>query len=131
MRRIIRSRFGPKMAPLAVLRFEGRRTGRRREIPVGLHEVDGAHAVFTDRPWRLNFRQAAPMTVLQRGETWSATAELIDDPERVGPALAAAVAREGARKLGLAVHGDQTPTAEDFAATGKSMILIRRAAPPA
>ena len=67
MRVAIRSRLGRRMEPLAVLRFVGRRSGKRRDIPVGVHEVDGVACVFTDRPWRLSFRNGADVTVFRAG----------------------------------------------------------------
>jgi len=36
MRVAIRSRLGRRMEPLAVLRYHGRHSGRRRDIPVGV-----------------------------------------------------------------------------------------------
>lgn len=125
MRVAIRSRLGRRMEPLAVLRFVGRRSGKRRDIPVGVHEVDGVACVFTDRPWRLNFRNGADVTVFRAGRVRAGRAELIDDPDQVGPALARAVEHVGARKLGLAVAKDHHPTAEEFAAVGRSLIEIR------
>jgi hypothetical protein len=125
MRRVLRSRVGARMAPLAVLEFTGRRSGLRRSIPVGLHELDGGAAVFTDRPWRASFRGGADVELTRGGTTRRGTAELVDDPAVVGPALAAAVAHVGARKLGLAVTKGDRPTSVDFGAVGKSMIRIR------
>ncbi|MCU1451158.1 MAG: hypothetical protein JWP02_3328 [Acidimicrobiales bacterium] len=126
MRIVIRSRLGRRMGPLAVIRFTGRRSGRRRDIPVGLHEIDGVPTVFTDRPWRLNLRGGADVTVVKGGRTWTGRAELVEDPDQVGQALATAVQQVGARNVGLAMTKGAQPTADDFANLGKSMILIHR-----
>jgi hypothetical protein len=126
MRRLIRSRLGRRLAPLAVIGVDGRRTGTRREFNVGLHDVDGVLTVFTDRPWRHNFSGGAEVTVARGGTTWRGRGELVADPGLVGPALAAACGQVGPRKLGLRIRTDADPTVEDFAAVGKSMIRIRR-----
>jgi len=39
-----------------VLRFFGRKTGRRYDIPVVAHRLDGELYALTDAPWRNNFR---------------------------------------------------------------------------
>jgi hypothetical protein len=112
------------MEPLAVLRFQGRHSGTRREVPAGIHDVEGIPCVFTDRPWRLNFRGGADVVVMRAGQARSGRAELVEDPHQVGRALAVAVRQAGARKLGLAVAEHHQPTAEEFAAVGRSMIRI-------
>ncbi|MEY2402830.1 MAG: hypothetical protein QOD38_381 [Acidimicrobiaceae bacterium] len=125
MRALIRSPLGRRMQPLAVLRFTGRRTGKRRAIPVGVHDIDGVACVFTDRPWRLNFRPGIEVVVEHGGQRRLGRAELIDDPALVGPTLARAVETAGARKLGLFVAKDHQATAEELAAVGRSLIEIR------
>jgi len=59
------------------------------------------------------------------GQRRHAVAELIEDPVEVGRALEAAAQKVGPRRLGLTVTDGITPTAADYAATGKSMIRIR------
>jgi hypothetical protein len=115
------------MGALAVLSFTGRRTGKGYEIPVGVHDVNGVLAVFTDRPWRLNFRDGAEVTVFRGGTEQKGRAELVEDPEQVGPALAVAAQKAGARNLGLAVKKGSQPTPADFGAVGRSMIRIHLA----
>ena len=112
------------MEPLAVLRFTGRRSGKQRDIPVGLHSIDGVSTVFTDRPWRMNFDGGADVLVMHGGRSEPGRAVLIDDPALVGPALAIAVDQVGPRKMGLAVAAGRAPTAADFGAVGKSMIRV-------
>ena len=46
MRVAIRSRLGRRMEPLAVLRYHGQHSGRRRDIPVGVHDVAGVPSVL-------------------------------------------------------------------------------------
>ena len=54
--------------PVAVLTVTGRRTGRRFTVPVGVHEVDHQRLVFTDAPWRINFRGGALAELLTAGQ---------------------------------------------------------------
>lgn len=125
MRVVLPTRLGRRMQPLAVLEITGHRTGRLHRIPVGLHEVDGEHVVFTDRPWRENARGGTEVVIASGGQRRRAMAELVDDPSTVGESLAVAVDQVGARRLGLQVPDGDAPTAADYAATGKSMIRIR------
>ena len=125
MRAVLPMRLGGRMHPLVLLEITGHRTGRQHRIPVGLHEVGGEHVIFTDRPWRENVRGGADVVVAAGGQRRPAVAELVDDPVLVGEALRVAVGQVGARRLGLQVADGDTPTAADYAATGKSMIRIR------
>ena len=124
MRVAIRSRLGVRMEPLAVLRYHGRHSGRRRDIPVGVHDVAGVPSVFTDRPWRLNFAGGAEVIVMRAGQARPARAELVEDPDQVGSALAVAIREVGPGKLGLAVAKGHRPTAAELAAVGRSMIRL-------
>jgi len=124
MRVAIRSRWGRHLGPLAVLRVNGRRTGISREFVAGVHTVDGIPTVFTDRPWRLNFKGGADVVVVHAGTERPARATLVEEPSEVGPALAAAVQAAGARNLGVAIAKGAHPTSADFAAVGRSMIRI-------
>ena len=124
MRVAIRSRWGRHFGPLAVLRVQGRRTGNSREFVAGVHSVDGIPTVFTDRPWRVNFKGGVDVVVMNSGTERPARATLVEEPGEVGPALAAAVQEAGARNLGVAVAKGAHPTSADFAAVGRSMIRI-------
>jgi hypothetical protein len=124
MRVIIRSRFGRRLEPLAVLRVTGRRTGIRREFVAGVHMVDGIATVFTGRPWRLNFQGGTNVVVMSGGAERQAHAMLVEEPSEVGRAFAIAVRQAGARNLGVAIVKGADPTPADFAAVGRSMIRI-------
>ena len=50
-----------------VLRFFGRKTGRRYDIPVVAHRLDGELYALTDAPWRNNFRDGADVEVTLDG----------------------------------------------------------------
>ena len=60
MRALLRSPAGgPMRRQFMVLRFSGRKTGRRYDIPVVAHRLDGELYALTDAPWRNNFRDGA------------------------------------------------------------------------
>jgi hypothetical protein len=110
---------------MAVLEVTGRRSHRQLRVPVGVHDVDGTPTVFSDRPWRLNFVGGAPVTVISRGERRSGRGTLVQDPGEVGPAFLRALQRTRPSNLGLAVAKGHQPTAQELAAVGDDMIVIR------
>ena len=60
MRGLLRSPAGgPMRRQFMVLRFFGRKTGRRYDIPVVAHRLDGELYALTDAAWRTNFRGGA------------------------------------------------------------------------
>ena len=46
----------PLSGRLLLVRYVGRRSGRRLEVPFGRIDYDGRTAVISNSPWRLNFR---------------------------------------------------------------------------
>ena len=124
MRMVLPTRVGRWLQPLVVLEVTGRRSGRLHRIPVGAHPIDDSVVIFTDRTWRENLRGGAAIVVAAGGRRRAGVAEVVDDPAVVGPALAATAAVIGPRRLGLVVQGGATATADDYAAVGKSMIVI-------
>jgi len=124
MKVLIRSRLGRRMRPLAVVRFTGRRSGKTRALPLGVHDVGDFLAVFTSSSWRHNFQEPTHVAVSWGGHTSEGTAQLVEDQSRVAPALAVAFNQVGARKLGLAVDDGRQPTIAELAAVGRSMIEI-------
>lgn len=116
---------GGRMGRLSLLRFLGRRTGRTYAVPVLIHQIDGRETVFTDARWAANFRDGHAVTVVGRGMERSTTAELVEDPRIVGPALRTALDKDGhPRRLGLAIEPGHSPTDSEFGAV-RSMILIQ------
>src|SRR5437870_9385459 len=76
---------------MAVLQFSGRRSRRELRVPVGLHDVSGTPTVFTERPWRLNFANGAPLTVVTRGKRRRGHGQLVQDRSEVGSAFVVAL----------------------------------------
>ncbi|MFI5622159.1 hypothetical protein ACIA03_01710 [Nocardioides sp. NPDC051685] len=119
-------RLGPRIALKALLEFTGRRSGRKLRVPVCLHTINGVPTVFTERPWRFNFTDPAPVTVTQRGRVRHGRAVLLQTtPLEVGTALRAALDNGASPfELGLKISGSQEPTIADLSAIERSVIRI-------
>ena len=99
-----------------VLRFFGRKTGRRYDVPVVAHRLDSELYALTDAPWRNNFRGGADVEVTLDGNVTRMRGELLDDPETVAPLYARAIDRFGVKRakrmLGLKIQTPGTPPTE-------------------
>lgn len=127
VRRVLRfAPIGRRIELQALLEFDGRRSGRRRRVPVCLHDVDGIPTVFTERPWRLNFAGGAAVTVTQRGRVRRGRARLLDaTPQQVGAAMRIALDNGASPfELGLKVQRGHHPTADELAGIARSLIRI-------
>lgn len=115
-----------------VLHLTGRRSGRRYEVPVAHHDLDGRLVVLTDSAWRVNLRGGADVEVTLRGERSPMRAELDEDPATVAAAYRALIDRIGwekaQRRLGVAVHVGRAPTLGELEAaareTGLSVVTL-------
>ncbi len=58
---------GPMRRQFMVLRFFGRKTGRRYDVPVVAHRLDGELYALTDARWRNNCRGGADVEVTLDG----------------------------------------------------------------
>jgi hypothetical protein len=120
MRGLLRSPAGgPLRKQFMVLRFFGRKTGRRYDVPVVAHRLDGGLYALTDAPWRNNFRDGADVEVTLDGHVTRMRGQLVDDPEAVASLYARAIDHVGAKRaqrmLGLKVHTTGTPATEALA----------------
>jgi len=109
MRGLLRSPVGGRMRrQFMVLRFFGRRTGRRYDVPVVAHRLDGELYALTDAAWRNNFRGGADVEVTLDGHVTRMRGQLLDDPEAVAPLYARAIEHFGVKRaqrmLGLKIH---------------------------
>jgi hypothetical protein len=115
LHRLLDAVFRPR---ILVLRITGRRTGRRYDVVVGRHEIDGIPSIFTGMPWRVNLRGGAHVQVTFDGKTFQAHAVLAEDPHEVADAYAAVIKRLGwkaaQRQLGLKVNVGRTPTGAEL-----------------
>lgn len=93
MRWLLRSPAGgPMRRQFMVRRFTSRKTGRRYDIPVTAHRLDGELYALTDARWRANFRGGADVEVTLGGHVTRMRGQLLDDPETVAPSTPASSA---------------------------------------
>jgi hypothetical protein len=101
-----------------LLHVTGRKTGRRYDIVVGRHDVDGGLLVVTSVPWRKNFAGGAALEVSDRGRRRPAHGDLVEDPDVVAELYRAEIERLGrkrANRLGIKINVERTPTHEELA----------------
>ena len=120
MRGLLRSPAGgPMRRQFMVLRFFGRKTGHRYDIPVVAHRLDGELYALTGAPWRNNFRGGADVEVTLDGHVTRMRGQLLDDPEAVAPLYARAIDHFGVKRaqrmLGLKIHTPGPPATEALA----------------
>ncbi len=120
MRGLLRSPAGgPMRRQFMVLRFFGRKTGRRYDIPVVAHRLDGELYALTDAAWRNNFRDGADVEVTLDGHVTRMRGQLLDDPEAVAPLYVRAIGHFGVKRaqrmLGLKIHTPGTPATDALA----------------
>ena len=108
---------------MAVLEFDGRRSGQRYTVCTGVYEVDGQLRIFTEHVWRLNFRDGLSCTLTRRGETKHGTATLVDDVEQVGAAMQRVLQTLKPRQLGLEITKGHTPTPAELGVL-RGMIVL-------
>jgi hypothetical protein len=119
IRPLLRSRAGKRIHELALLCFDGRRTGRRYEVPVEYHELDGLPLILTASAWKANLRGGADVELVHEGRRMPMRAELIEDPDEVARIYEALIQRIGlehakATTIGLTGIGDRMPAHEEI-----------------
>ncbi len=102
---------------LMLLRYTGRRSGRRIALPIGRREHEGRTAAYTNSRWRHNFRDGHPAELLDRGSLRPVTGRLIEDVEVVTDVYARQIAelgrRQASRMLGVRFNVDRDPTRDE------------------
>ena len=131
MRVALRTPLGRLVRPFALLEFTGRRSGHRFLVPVGWHEIDSGHVVFTPAAWRVNFRDGLPVTVRFRGRRQDLVGVLDDDPDRVAVSLQSLADRRGSlRAAGVDIPAGHRVTPADVAAVHRAVIRFEPTCPP-
>jgi hypothetical protein len=121
--RVLQSPLGRFVKPLALIEFAGRRSGRRRRVIVGWHELGGAHLVFTPASWRVNFTDGAHAMIRSRGQQHDELGTLVSEPSAVADAINASLASGvSARALALVVPAGHSVTPEDVIATNRRFV---------
>lgn len=96
------------MPRLCLLEVRGHHSGRRYEIPVQIHQIDGGAAVLTASAWSVNLRGGTDVRMTWRGESRPWWAVLVEQPEDIAhlyERLLADVGVSRARSLGLVIEG--------------------------
>jgi hypothetical protein len=116
MRALLRSPAGGSMRQFMVLRFYGRKSGRRYDIPVVAHHQGEQLYALTDARWRHNFRGGADVEVTLDGRATEMRGELIEDTAALASVYAHAIDQYGIkgskRMLGLKILTPSPPSAE-------------------
>ena len=115
-----------------ILHLTGRKTGKRYDLVVGRHDLDGVLTVMTSAPWRLNTRDGAAVAVTLDGRTRHGQGHLVEDVDQVTDAYAAEIERYGwkgaQRSLGLKLGAGRAPTRDELSTAvvrdGLSLIRI-------
>jgi hypothetical protein len=124
-RTLLNSRFASAAPPtFVVLRFTGRRTGRRYDIVVGWHEVAGERVVFSPSLWAVNFRGGRPVEVVRAPRRLRGTGTLVEDPELIAPKLQQVVEGASPRDVGLKMRPGHRITPDDVRAVRRRMIRL-------
>ncbi|SNR91743.1 protein of unknown function [Geodermatophilus saharensis] len=116
---------------LLVLHLTGRRTGRRHDLPVGYHVVDGVPTVFTTSGWRHNCAGGADVEVTFRGKRRPARATPVTDPPGVAALYRRLIEEMGwraaQRRMGVPTTVGRTPPLEELqdAVTRSGLSLVR------
>lgn len=123
VRSVVRSPLGGFVPALAVVDHVGRRSGARRRVVVGWHEIDGREFVVTPAAWRANFRGGASARVHQHGGTRAMCGTLVSDAAVVAETLRAFFAAGGSPgSCGLRIEADHLIDAHDVEAVGRSIV---------
>ncbi len=133
VRPLLRSSAAKGIHELALLSFVGRRSGKRYEIPVAYHELNGEPVILTAAPWRSNLRGGADVELVHEGRRVPMRAELVEDPDEVAAIYEALIEHIGlanakATKIGVDVIGDEMPAREELreAVAGRRTVVRLR-----
>lgn len=95
-----------------------------RPVPVGVHQVAGQRLVFTDAPWRLNFRGGATAELLSAGQLSAVHVRLVEEPAEVGTLFRASFAAGiTPAQIALAIPAGHDPSDEELAAQRNVLVL--------
>lgn len=123
-RRIVASPLGRWTGPLLLLRFTGRRTGRRYEVPVVGHHLGESWHVFTPAAWAFNFEGGRTVTVVGGGQQRHGLGHLVDDTTETAAAIRRVLGQiSSPRRLGLHINPGHHPTDDELTAVRRMIRL--------
>lgn len=110
----------PMRKAVLVLRFTGRRTGRRYDVPVTAHRGDDSLMVLTSAPWRVNFRGGRDVDVTYDGRTTPMRGVLVEYARTVAETYLRQIEelglRQAQRQLGIKITVARVPTLDELVA---------------
>jgi hypothetical protein len=123
MTRLLRTRVGRVLKPLALLEFEGRRSAQVRRVVVGWHTTATTAVVLTPAPWRANFAHGHSATVFWNGRRNIMIGTLDIDPVAVAATVNALLeAGTPARSLALRIPPGHRIEPDDITRTNRAAI---------
>ena len=123
VRPLLRTPAGNMFKPLALLEFQGRRSGDRRRVVVAWHVIDDVGFVLTPARWRANFADGRPTTVYHRGRSMKMVGTLVNDPVAVAGAINRLLdGGASARSLALHIPKGHVIDVDDVASTHRALI---------
>ena len=129
VRPLLRTPAGNVFKPLALLEFQGRRSGDRRRVVVAWHVIDDVGFVLTPARWRANFAGGRPTTVYHRGRSMTLLGTLVNDPAAVAGAINRMLdGGASARSLALRIPDGHVIDVDDIASTDRALIRFEAVA---
>ncbi|MTD57356.1 hypothetical protein [Amycolatopsis pithecellobii] len=109
---------GPARKAIMVLRFTGRKSGRRYAVPVTAHRADGTLMSLTGAPWRVNFRGGRDLDVVFEGRTTPMRGVLVEQARTVAEMYRQRIdelgPKQAQRLLGIKITVPHLPTVEEL-----------------
>ena len=124
---VLATPLGRLLPGIAVLRFAGRRTGRRYRVVVGWYDRAARPTVVTPAPWRANFAPPSGLVadVRQGGRTRSMRGTLCAEPAAVAERLNAILDGGTAPgRIGLRMVRGHRVTPADVVAIHRAVITF-------
>jgi len=129
VRPLLRSPVARLIKPLALLEFDGRRSGRRRRVVVAWHLIDDVGFVITPARWRTNFVGGRPTTVHHRGRSMNLVGTLDTDPAAVAAVVNRLLGHHAsARSFALHISDGHVLDADDIVAMDRALIRFEAVA---
>lgn len=126
LRKVLRTRVGGRI-PAALLCFDGRRSGRRFEVPVGVHDAPDGPVVLTPSRWGENFRGGADAELVRHGRSTPVRGVIIEDAAQAGRIVRSIVdAGTPPRQFGVKMPAGHRLTDDEVAALRTIILLTPR-----
>lgn len=114
---------------LMLITYRGRRSGAEYTIPISYQRDGDTFTTMSlrERTWWRNLRGGVPVTVRVQGENLAATADVIEDEERVAEELMTYFTQAPgiARRLEMTTDPNGRPNREKIAEAAKSRVIVK------